>query len=708
MRWTQATRAIFLATLTGLALSSCDDAGQSPDTDGGPFGAVHTDGQPAAGGAAGIKASGGAGGGAGSKGPTDGGADVSAASGGAGGAKDASATDTKMDTPGSGTGGGTSAGTGGSTTAGNGTGGTTGQSCMQCETANCNKGVTKTAYVGCYSPVDDQGNPAVALAGPSMGTPKSQLCAAVLSCVREHMCEDETGDIVPNCYCGAGVDATLCSTTAGIQTGSCKTQFENAAEVTSPQSAPSEVGGVLDDASNALGAATRLLERCDFGPCRGPCLGLPDLPGSGGSGSAQSGTGGNGTSTGSGGAVGSGGTLASGTGSGGSTEITYSQCTACEMMTMGGCRVTQRNCATATGTATAGPGMGKAKSDLCMAAVICARQSGCAEPSGDVSKCYCGTANQENGDCYAKGLGNGACRSQIEAAAESTTPQDISDRLVNADPSNPSPYVMGFASALVACDIAKCDALCSMGDPPGGGAGGSTGSGGGSATASGGSGGTATGTGGGPGTGGANASGGAIASGGTVGSGGVVATGGAVGSGGVVATGGTIGSGGGTLLVANPDFATDGSSWTAEFSMLATWTAGKDAAAGGTSGGLGVTNVVVADVDGITIGGARQCVPVSAGIALTVSSQIFVPSGQGSTSAAGIEIDFFPSAGCAGLLAGQYTSSMVTATDSWKTVQGATATPISAQSMAVRLVVSKTFRSMAFEAYFDNVLVKGP
>ena len=92
-----------------------------------------------------------------------------------------------------------------------------------------------------------------------------------------------------------------------------------------------------------------------------------------------------------------------------------------------GCKVQLRNCSTATGTAAAGPAQGMNKSNLCMAAVACVRQTGCAEPDGDVSKCYCGPdrASQENGDCYIKGLGTGACRAQFEAAAETTDSMEM-------------------------------------------------------------------------------------------------------------------------------------------------------------------------------------------------------------------------------------------------------------------------------------------
>jgi len=728
-------------SLTALALASCDDAGNVADTDGGPFSNIHTDGGGTAG--SGVKDAG-AGGSAGS-GPTDAKVDSPAGTGGAGGAKDGGA-DAATDAPKGSGGSSTTTGSGGST-GGGGAGGTAppAQTCAECEAANCNKGTTKSAYKNCYSPVDDQGNPAKAAGGPAMGMLKSDLCAAVLSCVRTNKCEVQcdpngllgkdyqgnplpdgpaclnpmsatgdalgVGDDFPGCYCGFSTDQTLCSSAMGYQNGPCKDAYENAAEVSSPSTAPSEVGMALSDPSTTLGAAARILEVCDWGPCRGPCYGLPPLPGTGGSDSGPAGAGGtlassgSGGSTGSGGVGGAGGVAASGSGGNGST-VTYYQCTACEQMQSGGCKVPLRNCSTATGTAAAGPGQGMNKSDLCMAVVTCARQTGCAQPDGDIAKCYCGTAMQENGDCFTKGLGNGACRAQIEAAAETTTASQIADRLANPDPSMPEPYVMGFATTLVACDIAKCNDTCSNGDPPGytpgsggagAGSGGATGTGG---TTSGASGGV-TGSGGDTGSGGVTASGGVAATGGVASSGGVTSSGGVSGSGGVV-------GGGGNSLVVNPDFATSGSSWSPDFSMLASWTGAKDGNGDASSGALLVTNVVVADVDGTTQGGARQCVPVRPAIALSLSTQVFIPGGQNSTGSAGVEIDFYPTGDCTGPISGQFTSALIADTDTWKTIQGGTATPANAQTMAVRLVISKPFRNMALGAYFDNVLVKGP
>jgi len=178
-------------SLAALAFASCDDAGNVADTDGGPFSSIHTDGGGAAG--AGVKDAGA--GGNGGAGPTDAKVDSGAASGGAGGARDGG-VDAAGDGPKGSGGSGATTASGGTTGAGGGAGGMAppAQTCAECEAASCNKGTTRSAYKNCYSPVDDQGNPAKAAGGPAMGMLKSDLCSAVLSCVRLRRRDDYRRD----------------------------------------------------------------------------------------------------------------------------------------------------------------------------------------------------------------------------------------------------------------------------------------------------------------------------------------------------------------------------------------------------------------------------------------------------------------------------------------------------------------------------------
>ena len=49
---------------------------------------------------------------------------------------------------------------------------------------------------------------------------------------------------------------------------------------------------------------------------------------------------------------------------------------------------------------------------------------------------------------------------------------------------------------------------------------------------------------------------------------------------------------------------------------------------------------------------------------------------------------------------------LITAAGAWTLVQTNAPVPSGASSLAVRLVILKSFRSAAFQAKFDNVLVK--
>lgn len=639
-------------------------------------------------------------------------------------AKDSAVSDAKTDTavsssPGS---GGSSSGSGGSSsgsggTTGSGSGGSTGTSgsggmamiggpdCLACEAQNCATADDMALWGLCMSGTDPDGMAnAKATVGPAAGTSKKDLCLAVLACVRKNGCASPMGGNIQPCYCGAGVSDNMCIT--GMGDGPCKPEIEAAAEISSPANAASDVANNLVDPTYALGAANNLVQECDFVSCRSSCLGLTGGSGSGSGGTVNLGTGGSGTGgvtgAGTGGRAGAGGTAG-----GGSAPVTYLQCRACEESN---CPDMVTGCEQTVGNAEAGPAMGQARKDLCLAVVACVRSTKCAV-KGDVKKCYCGTVS--DGACLG-GSGNGVCKSPIEAAGETTDAGDIASRFVNADPSNPMPYALSFADDLVGCDYFFCDPVCANGDPPGTANGGQSGGGG---------------VGGGL-TGAAGVSAGGAAGHAAGGVGGVTSTAGANGSGGVVGSGGTTSSGGTTgtggatggacpdlnvdgvpdcqeTLVGNSTFNSDGTSWTTEYGMLSAWTAGPaaDAAGSGTSGGLDVTNPVVADLDGSTMGGVRQCISATAARTYSIFAQIFIPPGQGAGSGA-LSIGYYSTADCTGAASSVLTTGLVTDTNGWKVTQAAAPAPAGTKSMAVRLVIQKGFRDPTFHAYFDNVLVK--
>ena len=452
MSRTHSAALVAVFALAPLSLLSCDDAGPSADRSG-PFGTNQNDAS----------------------------ADTSVVDA----AKDSASSDAKSDATASADAkdaassssgsGGSASGSGGSAASGSGSGGSGGSSassgsggmamvggpdCQSCETQNCS-GTDFMSFFGlCTTGTDPEGVAnAKATGGPAAGTPKKDLCLAVLACVRKNGCATQNGGIQP-CYCGAGVNDTQCL--SGMGNGPCKTEIEAAAEISSPTNAASDVASNLVDPEYALGAANNLIKECDFPSCRSSCLGLSGGSGSGSGGTVALGTGGTGTGGVSG--AGTGGVAAATGGAGGSgdTAVTYTQCRSCEQSM---CLDMLTGCEQAVGTAAAGPSMGQARKDLCLAVVACVRSTKCSV-KGNVQKCYCGTASDLA--CLGGAGVNGVCKSQIEAAAETTDSGDISDRFVNPGyPTPPMPYALGFADDLLGCDYFFCDPVCANGDPPG-------------------------------------------------------------------------------------------------------------------------------------------------------------------------------------------------------------------------------------------------
>jgi cysteine-rich repeat protein len=84
----------------------------------------------------------------------------------------------------------------------------------------------------------------------------------------------------------------------------------------------------------------------------------------------------------------------------------------------------------------------------CKALVECGQAHDC---SGD--DCYCGTVDPIG--CFL-GWGNGACRSEVEAAAGSTSPNDVLSR------KNDTRYALGRANAVVECALMSCRSQCGL------------------------------------------------------------------------------------------------------------------------------------------------------------------------------------------------------------------------------------------------------
>jgi cysteine-rich repeat protein len=88
------------------------------------------------------------------------------------------------------------------------------------------------------------------------------------------------------------------------------------------------------------------------------------------------------------------------------------------------------------------------KNARCRALVDCGRAEGC---SGD--DCYCGGWDPIS---CALGFADGPCKSEVQAAAESTSPLTIQGR------SNDTFYALGRANAVAACARTQCASPCGL------------------------------------------------------------------------------------------------------------------------------------------------------------------------------------------------------------------------------------------------------
>jgi hypothetical protein len=157
-------------------------------------------------------------------------------------------------------------------------------------------------------------------------------------------------------------------------------------------------------------------------------------------------------------------------------------------------------------------------------------------------------------------------------------------------------------------------------------------------------------------------------------------------------------------LVKNPDFRTGVEEWTKEVAEVGLAFAMSDGDGNGSSGSIAVTNGVIADADGMSTAGARQCLPIAAA-GYDVAAQVFVPNGQGGVRAT-VNVQFYIDADCKGVIAGFYASDPISNVDSWISVSGMAAAPRGTKSMAMRLAVVKPFRQTPTKVLFDNVLLR--
>src|SRR5450432_1207162 len=171
--------------------------------------------------------------------------------------------------------------------------------CASCEMTSCTADAPDFLdiadgvdwYAACFSVTGK------ATSGPASGTPKKDLCQAVVDCVHRTQCDPlKNGKAsLIDCYCGPGTygdDALQQACFGGSASGPCKTEIINASETSVPSEVPTRA---FYDSDYASGAALGFIQYCETptnysnkltgAPCQQECYGFLS-PGTGGTGGA--------------------------------------------------------------------------------------------------------------------------------------------------------------------------------------------------------------------------------------------------------------------------------------------------------------------------------------------------------------------------------------------------------------------------------------
>lgn len=291
--------------------------------------------------------------------------------------------------------------------------------CEQCEKQLCATNASKEDYfLNCYTEMGSISNPSsglnLALQGPAQGQPKQQLCAKLVECLQRTQCiqDSPNAGLAKGCFCGASTSPADCADPQKGPKGPCVAEVGAAAE----SMALSDVSKREINLLYAAGIARKIVTSCTNDACPAECLKGKSL-------------------------------------------------SACERCTFGDVPFNQFNgaggdyfhcyfqppaqCASAVGQATS-----TCPAATCAPAADCALATHCA--TNAVTDCYGPT-------------GQGPCAAQFAAAAGSTDPATVLDRLTNGG---------DYASALLVSLLENerqpsCKSTCFPGSG-GGGSGGSS------------------------------------------------------------------------------------------------------------------------------------------------------------------------------------------------------------------------------------------
>jgi len=159
--------------------------------------------------------------------------------------------------------------------------------------------------------------------------------------------------------------------------------------------------------------------------------------------------------------------------------------------------------------------------------------------------------------------------------------------------------------------------------------------------------------------------------------------------------------------ITNPDFEQDIAGWNADTGATLTWAAA-DALSSTESGSALLAASGAVDAPGSSLVSASQCVPVGSNQVVIVYANAFVDADQDNAGQASVYVSFFDDAHCSGASSGGFNTPapLDAETGVWLTVQAGSLTSAGTASALVKLAIQKPYRAAAFQARFDNILLK--
>jgi len=161
--------------------------------------------------------------------------------------------------------------------------------------------------------------------------------------------------------------------------------------------------------------------------------------------------------------------------------------------------------------------------------------------------------------------------------------------------------------------------------------------------------------------------------------------------------------------VRNPDFKMDVAKWLPDMDTTIDWDS--ENAAGDLPSGSGLvasTGVIDATASGAAIRAAQQCIPIAGNKLVIVYANAKVDPGQDPQGRAEVDVAFYDTEDCTGPLTATFSTPqpLGARVGSWLTIKAGSVSGASTKSALVRLALLKPFRASAFQARFDNVLLR--